>query len=87
MRISGLWKRIHLPNSIDVGGNEEAGGGEEDVGKLAASSVGRDDGLMRDMGQGGKLGLRRAGGRHAVGAGSSACEGLHEVEGDTGDAA
>jgi len=50
VRISGLWKRIHLPNSIDVGGNEEADGGEEDVGKLAAPSVGRDDGLMRDMG-------------------------------------
>lgn len=67
VRISGLWKRIHLPNSIDVGGNEEAGGGEEDVGKLAAPGVGRDDGLTQDMGQGGKLGLRRAGGRHAVG--------------------
>ena len=51
VRISGLWKRIHLPNSIDVGGNEEAGGGEEDVGKLAAPGVGRDYGLLVDIEQ------------------------------------
>ena len=51
----------------DKGGNKEAGGGEEDIGELAAPGIGGDDGLTRDMGQGGKLGLLRAGGRHAVG--------------------